>query len=252
MNKNTKIGILLVGIAIFLVGGWLVFTKYIKVINPVISEPIDNNPVVTSSLVVSPSSSTIDQNNPTTWPRYYFKELGFSVQAPFEQNEAAAVFHDCTKLGDRCEGYENGKDVDPNTANDNMYWFGGRLGGIGISSFSQNYEIGGESGIRIYDLVKIGNEYFILSSGASGSKWAIHPLEIFFNFKTPIIYFDGYEDYIRIKEESRGEKIGGQYYGAVFKLPDSKKFKATVLFFNEKDLSQSQFISILKTIRFEE
>lgn len=263
MNKKIKFTI--IGIVVLLAVLGLVYSNRTTKVTP----PPNNNATTTSSSTplqvvptstsefFSPPSSTadIDQNNPATWPRYFFKELGFSIQAPVPLDKVSAIFHDCTKPDDRCDNearidVQSGKYL---SAVD-MYWFGGKIDNIIFSSFSKNYASGGDAGLDTYDLVQEDARYFIVSSGEGGGKWEIHPIKIFSNFKTPVIYFDIYRDYIKPSAERMGSPLSQdeyQYYGVVFKLPYSKKFKAITMMFNEKKLTQNQFISILNTLNFE-
>jgi hypothetical protein len=40
-------------------------------------------------------AATIDKNDITTWPRFEFKELGLSIQLPFEKGDFQIIYNEC-------------------------------------------------------------------------------------------------------------------------------------------------------------
>jgi len=206
-------------------------------------------PEVTSTKKYSSSTSSIDKNDPKTWPRFEFKELGFSMQLPFEKKELEYGFNDQYYLPN------DNKNIHIKSG---MYRYGGivkndgeyKYGFIGANSL--NFYIEHHTNITdIIDLELGTNPKIILFDGNNQKFYLdIHPIKRFNIQGTEILVFDANKDFFDLVKETFPD-FEGIRWGFTFKLPQSEKFKAVVLNFSEEDLTFEKLISTIKTIEFE-
>lgn len=191
---------------------------------------------------VPPTSTAISQNNPATWPRHYFKELGFSIKLPFATGSIETGFAECVRGNLSTSSTFIRRVCDD--ADHYSYWYSALLRGknndyIFLGSVSEYYADGGEWGLtKLHDFTYKGLTVLIGQS-------IIHPLKILFFHGMPIIIFDPNKDIYGIFKAG-----DDQIYAAIFKLPNNKKFKAAALQFYASDLNFEQFTKAINTIQF--
>lgn len=196
-----------------------------------------NQPLV----ITSPSTSvyvpkSITSIDTSSWQRFEFKELGFSIQLPFATKDITLTYKDGRR-----------DDTLPVSAtNPLMYWYKGFLKGQSgdytfVGGTSENYASGKEwQPTDASQLIKIGDNYQI-------NNLRISPLAHVPAQNNLLIAFDMTKDYYHVIKSPLGAE---QWYGAVFTIPNNKRFKVALLQFRSQDSSLDQLVAALKTVQF--
>jgi hypothetical protein len=196
---------------------------------------------------IASSSIKIDKDDVSTWPRFEFKELGFSVQLPFATNDVEGEYSECGKgkfyhkkdSETRIMLDENGCDVRSDYFNyfawSKKYNFAFLYSFVGL-----NYE-GGELGdtlVSSTDLMAHAEEYEVDGFSFAPSK---------------IIQNEGVK-FIVIGQFKRRKFIDPDYetIGFAFnlKIKQNLKFRTALFSFCKSELSEKQLIDLIKTIKF--
>jgi hypothetical protein len=201
-------------------------------------------PTTTPSVSIAPTTTpaAINKENVATWPRFEFKELGFSVQLPFENNNVKYSLDESDVID------KDGKVV-------KMHRYIGSLvkeGRSFLGAYSQNYM--NEQEPDLIHITNITNE----SSPRIIFYWTkvdepgllIHPLKQINKQGVQIVVFDAKKDFYRRYDGDMDQTIEQSQWAIAFKLPHSDKFKAVLLNFRERDVSLEDIQKMIQTIEF--
>jgi hypothetical protein len=209
------------------------------------------------------TTSTIDKNDVSTWPRFEFKELGFSVQLPFEKKLMSEGYIECRK-GVAFD--ENKKPINyfcipeaefyyKKTASimtDTLPW-----SGVHIGSVSEKFAA--ERDLLVTDIhdFELYNKEVHKNPGRYMSNewvWVIrYPLEKFFQQGNLIVINDLYKDYYEQADQNFGQDNRRTVFGIYLKLSRNKKFKAAVIELEKTadiDWSLARAKMVAKSIKF--
>ena len=210
-----------------------------------------NSSASTSSINVTSTVSSIDKNNPETWPRFEFKELGFSVQLPFPTSIVTSSYHACQPYDTSPGCYDEAKKPFEwfmsfaQTPDANYHFF--------LKSISKDYSYCCEvSPLNMYDFYYDGKNFrystqlpFIMSQ----------PLPFYIE-KNLVVIFDLYPNFYKLLDEENGlvgkEAVPPYHiYAVAIKLPNSKQFKSVILQFEKDEITLENLIKLVKTIKFD-
>jgi hypothetical protein len=201
--------------------------------------------LVTSTPEVSTTTTTSLIDRPVNeWPRYEFKELGFSMQLPFVSSSLNFGFFEV------CFSQER-----PCPPSSTMYSYTGILHknkndvGMFLGTYSSNFYV--ERDGRITDI----EDFFTTPEPKVkffyGSPIKIHPVYKKILNGVVIMVFDADKDlYNSAYEPNDPMRAQGEQWGTVFRLPGSKKFKAVMFDFYQKDFPLEKIKQGISTIIF--
>lgn len=232
--------------------------------SPVPAMPVISNPEKIK--INSPvGDSGIDKNNVVTWPRFEFKELGFSIQLPFEKDRMTQGYVECR----RGKAYDaNGKTLDYACASEEESYYAisvhvtentSPLSGVHIGSVSKNFTTLDGGIVKVTDIY----DFDIDTSTASGISteyikdpftWIIrHPLKTFNNQSSLIVINDLYKDFYQKLDKDFDQDNRRVVYGIYIKIQNNSKFKAAAMAFEKSgndDWTWEQIQSVAESIRF--
>ena len=227
----------------------------------------------TSNISEVLATSTIDKNDVSTWPRFEFKELGFSVQLPFEKSDVETEYRECknenylVKKNGLLQSVTNDGEMCLKKENYSFFYASSIVGNYSFLSAEIGYgAINGEGGVLkdekgdvMYKQIglpvkKKGHRYVVNLTNEPGEQ-TIKPLQtkiiqgvemIKFNELDEITRHHHYVDY------TPEEMLRVPYITVIFNLPRDVKsiFKVISFSFVEKDLSNKKLFDMLKTIEF--
>jgi hypothetical protein len=198
-------------------------------INPTTSEVI---PAFTPTLIDKPISE---------WPRYEFKELGFSIQLPF----VSSSLH--YGPGSYCPPH-----MVPCSNTSTMYSYTGVFKKnddpkyMFMGSFSKNYEYDRDGDITDISDIELGAKPRIIFFGSDPFKLQINPISRIFVAQNQIIVFNAYNDYYK----NSSYDVVGKKLAFVFRLPYSKKFSAVIFSFDDEDFPLEKINKAITTLKF--
>ena len=200
------------------------------------SQPLAANtstPDIASTITpkIVPSSTPILIDKPISeWPRYEFKELGFSIQLPFKDLRARGGIQDCAKPESRCD-------------NQNMHSYGLSLhdenSGVAVTVFahSPNFSYDGAfTPFSSSSLIKITDKQYQLRN--------FKLLKSFSQGGRTISMYDGGEQFFYEWNEEVPRLI------TVLVPLKVNFFPAAAIIFYESNFSRDTVIQIIKTLRF--
>jgi len=226
--------------------------------------PSTQAPLVTSSISEEYfSTSSINKNDPKTWPRFEFKELGFSMQLPFEKNELEIEYGRCKdgvvyrKKNNSDTFIKEKREICIKSKSDYSYYqiIVKKGNYLALSSIVGYAPIEGEGGILTDDkgriVFKQQGKPIVKAKDVKGTFYALEdkkfrPLRIIFNQDVEFIMINPLENrYVYPEDERYNPK-----FAAIFNLPKDQEFKSVVIAFLDQDLDESQLITAIKTVKF--
>ena len=221
------------------------------------SKPLDQPSATSSSTVVSttpveavsskvlsttsttPSVSLVDRPV-SEWPRYEFKELGFSIQLPFVSSSLRYKFNTY------CPPY-----LAPCSNTTTMHSYTGILNGkktdyLFIGSYSKNYEYDRDGNITDINDLNISKNPYLIFFGNDSFQLPIHPINRILVQNKEVIIFNAYDDYYKNSNYGINEKE----WAFTFSLPYSDKLKAVIFVFDDIDFPLEKIKMAIKTLKF--
>ncbi len=187
-------------------------------------------------------SSTIDVNNPATWPRVTFKELGFSVKLPFEKTTISSGLTEC-RDGNL---YRAGEET-PGACTDKKHAFAFRGDATDqsgarffVGSYSKYFSIDAAewTPALMYDFHQAGTKYLYGHDGLTG--FEMHPLKTINTHGHLIVLFDQNKDFFDLQADfPKDPGDTSALYGIAIKLPGNKMFDATIISYYKPDATSA-------------
>ena len=217
----------------------------------------------TSNISEVLATSTIDKNDVSTWPRFEFKELGFSVQLPFEKNLMSEGYIECRK-GVAFD--ENKKPINyfcipeaefyykktASIKSDTLPWSGVHIGSVSEKfAAERDLFVTDVHDFELYNknIHKNPNNYML-----NDWVWIIrNPLQKFYQQGNLIVINDLYKDYYQQADQDFGQDNRRTVFGIYLKLSKNKKFKAAVIELEKTgdiDWSLERSKMVAKSIKF--
>ncbi len=205
---------------------------------------VKNENTTTSSLLtsihsastsISSSSIKIDKDDVSTWPRFEFKELGFSVQLPFEKNMWHSEYRKCyhgawydekeQKTGQACDF-----GMDYSTVNAYVVSDSEEIPALSISSRSKNFSADRSLfATDMYDFY-LSNKNKENLPHKTPYVWEIqNPLKFFYIQGNLVAISDLYKNFYEYAEKEYGQSNKRFVYGIYLKIPNNKEFQAAII-----------------------
>jgi hypothetical protein len=237
MNKNFII--ILSSIAILSSSGC-------GVLNPSVAPT--TTPSVPTASTTTPTV-TINKENVATWPRFEFKELGFSIQLPFEALLVRSQYSEC-KNGDSYIKKSNDSSLVLDAKNGcdlrvNFSSFTASLlpdKQLFLASYSKHDVVTeeGDNPLYIQDYSRQKDKIII------NGKAVFKPIKTIMVHQKEFVIVNPMENHlVRPEDQKYNPNIS-----AIFNLENNPKFKAAGLSFREKDITLEQLVKALQTITF--
>lgn len=182
-----------------------------------------------SSSITMTSSARIDFDDSTSWPRYTFKELGFSVQLPFSR--VVATYIECRNY----KAYDShGREVSGFCDNEQHYYSyfansdmpeATQRHFFTMGSITKNFTGGRDwTPNLMYNFHPIGPNYGYGDAGTN--TFIMHPLAAFKQEGREVVIFDEDADFYSLIEEFGPPPPERVLYGIAVKLDGNTVFKA--------------------------
>ncbi len=222
---------------------------------------------ITTTTQENISTSTIDKNDASTWPRFEFKELGFSVQLPFEKDMwyAENAYWECKSPKDLWCFYSKNKkiykyDTEIFDRNQKNFIY---IGAISKDFFPTDL---GWMPTMIYDFYPNKKNYNVVAFGnfPTSSTFAVRPIKKYFQAGSLVVVINWKEEtreggsFMKVFDNGMGTEkrhieassIGKEDAGGIIlKLNKNKKFKVASIVFENVDLLQID--QVVKSIKFD-
>jgi hypothetical protein len=199
--------------------------------------PATTSPTPSSSVSSSPVVPPVAVDT-STWQQFDFKELGFTIQLPFDSKDVSSTYK---------EDRQNEK-LPVSLSNSLRYSYKGFLKRQAgeyafLGSTSENYVSG-----KPWELTD-ANKFIAVGDTYQIGNIPITPIAHVPAQSNLLVVFDASKDYYQLINKSSTTSTE-HWYAAVFNLPNNKRFKVALLQFKSQDLSLDQLVAALKTVQF--
>ena len=188
----------------------------------------------TASDIIPTSTPTLIDKPISEWPRYEFKELGFSIQLPFVSSSLHYGFNYCSFCINTSTYQYTGVVLSDNAPRYNF-----------IGSYALNYQYDRDGDITDIVDFEIGKNPKLVFFGLEKFKLEIKPLKRIVLQHNEVVIFDATDTSGDINPYFSNKR-----WAFALRLPTSKKFRAVLITFYDSDVPFEKMIDVVKTIRF--